>query len=166
MKKTLTSCLFAAFLAAAPSGAQTTTSYTLQLADGVSPDCGILTNTSASRVLLTACTDVKRGSITQQKCNYGSFPITVSGKTLPGVLLVPLSSFTQSGNTYTYSWQNLAYNMVAIQVDLTNYKSPDVWNGSCAYTPTYGGSNTTFYQQYTNPDTDYTCGCNQGWVTP
>lgn len=165
MKKTLMSCLFAAILAAAPSGAQTTTSYTLELADGVSPDCAIVAS-PRSRALLTACTEVKRGKVTQTECNYGSFPISVDGKTLPAVLLVPLTSFTHSGNTYTYSWQNPTYNMVAIQVDLTNYKVPDIWNGSCTYTPTYGGSNTTFYQQYTNPASDYTCGCNEGWVTP
>jgi hypothetical protein len=165
MKKILTFCLLAATFAV-PSGAQTATSYTLELADGVSSSCGILTNSNASRVLLTASTDVKVGKTTQVKCNYNSGPAYIGGQQLPGVQMVYLSSFTKNGDTYSYSWTNLAYNMVAIQVDLTNYSKPDIWNGSCTYTPSYGGSHTTFYQQYTNPDSSYSCGCNEGWVTP
>lgn len=164
MKKLLTFCLFASVLSAVPSQAQTPASYTLELADGVNSACNIL-DTSASRVILTACTEVKTGHVTQTKCNYGTFPINVGGTQLPASLLVPVSSFTKNGNTYTYSWTNLAYNTVAIQVDLANYARPDIYNGSCTYTPTYGGSHTAFYQQYTNPDSSTFCACNEGWVT-
>lgn len=128
--------------------------FTIQLSDGVSSACSIMTQ-SPSRIVLTQCKEVKVGIFKKTQCNYNTSKI------------VNLSSFTHSGNTYTYNWTDTSFNSVAIQVDLTNYSSPNVWNGSCVYAPMYnaGIGHTTFAQQYTEPDSAYTCACGeQGWV--
>lgn len=81
--------------------------------------------------------------------------------------IVNLSRFDADDGTYTYQWtSSFPTSTVAIQVDLANMHQPDVWlNPGCVYAPVFDENQTTFTQQYLEPDpiVPYTCTCRSQW---
>ena len=81
--------------------------------------------------------------------------------------IVELSQFEHEDGVYTYQWSESHARIVAIQVELVDFKVPNVWGDpqGCVYSPTFDSSHTTFTQQYLEPDSKmpYTCTCTSSW---